>query len=131
MLLPDDPRFAEGLAAYRAGRHFEAHERWEALWIAEREPRLRSFLQALIQIAAAMHKLVVQKNPASAARILGRARGRLASAELASFALGPLIAELDRARGEIQRLVEGEREPAGDPIAHLDLDALRSGPGAG
>jgi hypothetical protein len=45
---------AEGLRCYRAGEFFLAHERWESAWLATAEPD-KTFLQALIQIAAAFH----------------------------------------------------------------------------
>lgn len=45
---------ARGLACYRNGHFFEAHEHWEAVWLALPEPD-KTFLQCLIQISAAMH----------------------------------------------------------------------------
>jgi hypothetical protein len=47
---------AEGLRCYRAEKFFLAHEHWEGVWLKEQEPE-KSFLQALIQIAAAFHHL--------------------------------------------------------------------------
>ena len=66
MSQPLDARFASGLTAYRAGEHFEAHEHWEGSWRDEPVGDRRAFLQALIQIAAAMHKLVDKRQPDSA-----------------------------------------------------------------
>lgn len=116
----DEPRFLRGLEEYRAARHFEAHEHWEALWLKEPEPRTKSLLQALIQIAAAMHKLCEQRAPKSAARLLDRALARLRAlpADAAGLAIPALIAELVRARAEVEKLCEGS--PAGDPIAQLE-----------
>ena len=45
---------AEGLAAYRAGNFFLAHEYWEEHWRQCRPPS-KTFVQALIQLACAMH----------------------------------------------------------------------------
>lgn len=45
---------AEGLRCYRAGEFFAAHEHWEAVWLELRDPE-KTFLQALIQVAAAFH----------------------------------------------------------------------------
>jgi uncharacterized protein len=45
---------AEGLRCYREGEFFMAHEHWEGVWLACKEPE-KTFLQALIQIAAAFH----------------------------------------------------------------------------
>ena len=47
-------RFERGLAHFNARQFFEAHEVWEEIWLAEVEPE-RTFLQGLIQIAAAFH----------------------------------------------------------------------------
>ncbi|MFZ3331003.1 MAG: DUF309 domain-containing protein [Candidatus Acidiferrales bacterium] len=47
-------RFERGLAHFNARRFFEAHEVWEEIWLTEDEPE-RTFLQGLIQIAAAFH----------------------------------------------------------------------------
>lgn len=49
-----DGPLAHGLACYRAGEFFEAHEHWELVWLELREPE-KSFLQALIQVSAAFH----------------------------------------------------------------------------
>jgi uncharacterized protein len=45
---------AEGLRCYQSEEFFEAHEHWESVWLASQEP-VRTFLQALIQVAAAFH----------------------------------------------------------------------------
>lgn len=45
---------AEGLACYRNGEFFQAHEHWESKWLKCAEPE-KTFLQALIQVAAAFH----------------------------------------------------------------------------
>ncbi|WP_110889008.1 DUF309 domain-containing protein [Deinococcus yavapaiensis] len=45
----------EGLKLFNEGRYWEAHEAWEAPW-RQAEGRERALLQALILLAAAMHK---------------------------------------------------------------------------
>ena len=45
--------FQKGLALYREGQYWHAHEAWEDLWRTSPDPE-RTFLKALIQIAAAM-----------------------------------------------------------------------------
>jgi uncharacterized protein len=45
---------AEGLRCYREEEFFEAHEHWESVWLVSQEP-MKTFLQALIQVAAAFH----------------------------------------------------------------------------
>jgi uncharacterized protein len=47
-------KFEEGLAHFNARKFFEAHEFWEEIWLVESEPE-KTFLQGLIQIAAAFH----------------------------------------------------------------------------
>lgn len=47
---------AEGLRRYRAGEFFAAHESWEEVWLGLEEPE-KTFLQSLIQVAAALHHL--------------------------------------------------------------------------
>jgi predicted metal-dependent hydrolase len=66
---------AEGLACYRAGRFFEAHEHWEIVWLTLAEPE-KSFLQSLIQISAAFHHLEAG-NKKGAASLLRRAFKRI------------------------------------------------------
>jgi hypothetical protein len=46
--------FDRAVAHWNAGRFFEAHEDWEALWL-EAEGARRAWLQGLIQFAAAFH----------------------------------------------------------------------------
>lgn len=45
---------ARGLHCYRTRAFFEAHEHWEATWLACSEPD-KTFLQSLIQVSAAFH----------------------------------------------------------------------------
>lgn len=45
---------AEGLRCYHAEEFFAAHEHWELVWLTLPEPE-KSFLQGLIQVAAAFH----------------------------------------------------------------------------
>jgi len=66
---------AEGLRCYEGGEFFLAHEHWEGVWLTCAEPD-KTFLQALIQIAAAFHHLQ-RKNLIGAASLLRAALGRL------------------------------------------------------
>jgi hypothetical protein len=81
---------AQGLAAYHEGRFFAAHEAWEAAWLATAPGPRREQLQALIQVAAALH----------GARVLGRRVGPLGTMRKAARRLRasgePVLAELDR-----------------------------------
>jgi len=72
------PGLEEGLALYRSGYFWEAHEAWEPLWLAARpNSRERAFLQALIQLANGRLKLAMGKI-AAAARITALVADHLA-----------------------------------------------------
>ncbi|HEY1865947.1 MAG TPA: DUF309 domain-containing protein [Candidatus Acidoferrales bacterium] len=47
-------KFRSGLEQFNSGRFFDAHETWEEIWLASPEPE-KTFLQGIIQIAAAFH----------------------------------------------------------------------------
>ena len=74
---PDlEAALAEGLAEYRAGRFWEAHERWERVWHG-RQGEERRWIQGLIMLAAAACQ--VERGRDRPARILlQRAAARLA-----------------------------------------------------
>jgi len=65
----------EGLRCYRAQKFFAAHEHWELVWLGSKEPE-KTFLQGLIQVAAAFHHLQ-QGNLRGTRSLLHRARLRL------------------------------------------------------
>src|SRR5215470_14183874 len=46
--------FNRGIEMFNSRRFFDAHEVWEEIWLPSPEPR-RTFLQGVIQIAAAYH----------------------------------------------------------------------------
>ena len=70
--------FLRGIDLYHAGYLWEAHEAWEGLWKATTEPVPREFLQALIQIAAALLKAHVGEET-GARKLATAARSRLQS----------------------------------------------------
>jgi hypothetical protein len=96
---------AEGLACYRSGEFFLAHEHWESVWLRLDEPE-KSFLQALIQTTAAFHHLDTG-NTAGAASLLRRAMRRLEACPLCfgGIAVTPLCQEM----AEWLRLIEEGR----------------------
>ena len=55
---------AQDLRCYRWREFFAAHEHWEGIWLATKAPE-KAFLQALIQLAAALHH-IQQNNPRGA-----------------------------------------------------------------
>ena len=65
----------DGLACYRRGQFFLAHEYWECVWLTLEEPQ-KSFLQALIQVTAAFHHRETG-NAAGTISLLRRALRRL------------------------------------------------------
>lgn len=67
---------ALGRALYNRGEHWESHEAWEEAWQDE-EGEVRLLLQGLIQVAAAMHKALVQVQPASTVKLLTSALQKL------------------------------------------------------
>lgn len=68
---------ARGTALFDAGAYWEAHEAWEAAWRKER----CLWQQGLIQVAAALYKLVEKNDVEAARRILGRAIQKLEGAD--------------------------------------------------
>ncbi len=66
---------ARFVAAFNAGRYFEAHEILEDFWREYRGPD-RAFYQGLIQAAVALHHRA-RENRAGALRVAARARARL------------------------------------------------------
>lgn len=65
----------EGLRCYRGEEFFLAHEHWESVWLKCTTPE-KTFLQALIQIAAAFHHLR-RDNSRGATSLLNGALRRL------------------------------------------------------
>jgi hypothetical protein len=106
VIWPDAPRYASafvpgtappllrGIDLYHAGLLWEAHEQWEVIWRASADPTEREFLQALIQIAAALLKLR-GGNPRGAEKLARRAREHLRRVDrerCLGLALAPLRA---------------------------------------
>jgi len=55
--MTDQDKFQRGIARFNAREFFLAHEVWEEIWMHESEPE-KTFLQGLIQLAAAFHHYV-------------------------------------------------------------------------
>ena len=66
---------AEGLRCYHAEEFFAAHEHWELVWLKLPEPE-KTFLQGLIQVAAAFYHLQ-RGNPEGTVSLLRAALARL------------------------------------------------------
>jgi hypothetical protein len=106
---------AEGLACYRKGEFFQAHEHWETAWLTLEEPE-KSFLQALIQVTAAFHHLDAG-NSAGAVSLLRRALRRLerCPSHFGGIAVTPLCAEVS----EWLRMIESGARSV--PAAHPQI----------
>jgi predicted metal-dependent hydrolase len=74
---PSTSAFVRGARLFDAGSFFDAHEAWEEQWRIETDPTERRFLQGLIQVAAALHKLLVVGSPEAASRLFARALAKL------------------------------------------------------
>ncbi len=72
-----DSAFLRGARLFDRGAFFEAHEAWEDRWRVETDDTTRRFLQGLIQVAAALHKLLVMSSPEAASRLFTRALAKL------------------------------------------------------
>ncbi len=62
---------------HNEGKFYEAHEAWEDIWIDELDDEWRLFVQGLIQVTSAFHKLFVQREPRGASRLLERGLAKL------------------------------------------------------
>jgi predicted metal-dependent hydrolase len=71
------PEFALATRLHNEGEYYEAHEEWESIWINEENDEWRLFVQGLIQVTSAFHKLFVQKEPRGASRLLERGLEKL------------------------------------------------------
>jgi hypothetical protein len=112
---PHDPadHFARGLTAYARSEFYEAHEEWEILWRDEVDGARKRFLQGLILIAAAMHKLYVMKSPPGAVRLLDRALDRLEGANdaMAQVSIEPVRRDARRARAALAHAIDAQEAP--------------------
>ncbi len=110
--LPDASRtFREGVAAYQRKAFYEAHEHWEALWRIEPEGPRKRFLQGIIQVAAALHKLYSMKSAAGAIRLFERSRAHLTPIPdgMGGLSVKALLADIDRVLAELPTLVAASR----------------------
>ena len=90
---------SDGLACYRQAQFFDAHEHWELVWLTLDEPE-KSFLQALIQITAAMHHLR-KGNSTGAVSLLHRSLRRLAKCPTIFGGI-----DVDRLREEVEETLK-------------------------
>ena len=100
-----DGEFVRGAALFDRGAFFEAHEAWEERWRVTPDAGERLFLQGLIQVAAALHKLLAMRSPEPAARLFARALAKLDASNADSAAEHGF---------DLERFREGVRRCAAD-----------------
>jgi predicted metal-dependent hydrolase len=103
-----------GAKLFDDGRYFEAHEAWEEHWLVEKDETRRLLLQGLIQIAAALHKLVDKDAPEPAARLFAKGLAKLDAAP-ADVEGADLAAFREGVRACAQALAEGRFDRAAIP----------------
>lgn len=98
------PAVLKGVEEYNDGFFFEAHEIWEDVWYQSPLPA-RTFLQGLIQLAAAFVHLVRHEYPGTVG-LLEAALAKLTPFAPAyeGFDVARLVAEARRAREELLAL---------------------------
>jgi uncharacterized protein len=106
---------AEGLRCYRSRKFFAAHEHWESVWLVTKGSP-KTFLQALIQLAAALHHFQ-RGNSRGAASLMQTALNRL---ELHPDTFGGIaVASLCAEISEWQKMVKtGDAPP---DLAHPQI----------
>jgi predicted metal-dependent hydrolase len=123
--MPDAARMKalrSGLAAYRRGDFFEAHELLEPAWMGASDPVEREYHQGLIKLAAA-YVHAVRGNPLGMTKNLRGARERLAQAAESG---GPAIVRT--ARPELDLDLAHLVAAIDDRLARLERgDHLRPG----
>jgi SAM-dependent methyltransferase len=100
--------FEAGAREFDAGAFWTAHEVWEDHWRVDTDAMARLALQALIQVAAALHKLVVTHDPDSASRLFAKGLAKL-DALRADFEID-LASFRESTRGCARALAEGRFE---------------------
>lgn len=110
-------KFKLGLAHFNSRRFFEAHEVWEEIWLVEAEPE-KTFLQGLIQVAAAFHHYMRQ-NPSGAESLL--ASGIVKLSRFPEQHHGLSIGELRTAAKEWARLLGGGSDPGSMRIPRIKV----------
>jgi hypothetical protein len=110
----DSPAYLRGVDLFNAGCYWEAHEAWEALWLAHgRRGPTAVVLKGLIKLAAAGVK-VRQGRPGGVRSLARRAAGHFAEAR---FEVGPSLLGLDLDAWTAIALSVAEDPPAEPVVA--------------
>ncbi|MBZ5699998.1 MAG: DUF309 domain-containing protein [Acidobacteriia bacterium] len=111
-----DELFRKGLAAFNSAHFFDAHERWEEVWLETPNPE-KMFLQGLIQVAAAFHHY---------SRANRRGTLRLLQAGLTKMEPFPHVhrgIELEPLRAAVRRwlaALDAGENPEEDELPHIE-----------
>ena len=111
-----DQLFRKGLEAFNSAHFFDAHERWEEVWLETPNPE-KMFLQGLIQVAAAFHHY---------SRTNRRGAHRLLQAGLTKIEPFPHIhrgLELEPLRAAVRRwlaALDAGENPEEDELPHIE-----------
>lgn len=108
-------KFERGIHHFNAREFFEAHEVWEEIWLVEMEPE-KTFLQGLIQIAAAFHHYC-RGNPWGAELLL--AAGIVKLSRFGHHHAGLEISALREAAKSWARALGQDRKPDPDHLPKL------------
>jgi hypothetical protein len=109
-------KFELGLEHFNSRRFFEAHEVWEEIWLVEAEPE-KTFLQGLIQLAAAYHHYV-RGNPSGAESLL--ASGIVKLSRFPAHHHGLSIGELRATAKQWARLLGEGKNPGSTRLPRLE-----------
>jgi predicted metal-dependent hydrolase len=104
---------------HNGGEYYEAHEAWEEIWTSEANDEWRIFVQGLIQVTSAFHKLFFQREPRGASRLLERGLEKLDRypGDYLGVALAPFR---DASRAMLPRMVSLEpKSPTIDMLRPL------------
>ena len=98
------PLLLAGIEQFNEGYFFEAHETWEELWLPSPWPT-RSFLQGIIQLAAALVHLMRHEYPGTV-RLLGYGLNKIDGfpPDFLGIDVARLVPEARRARDELVAL---------------------------
>lgn len=113
--MTDEEKFQRGVALFNSGEFFLAHEVWEELWMDEAEPE-KTFLQGLIQLAAALHHYV-RGNSAGAQSLLAAAAVKLQ--RFAPNHRGIAVAELRRDAISWARMLGEGQDPGREKLPRI------------
>jgi uncharacterized protein len=117
----------KGLRCYRAREFFAAHEHWEIVWLHAEEPE-KTFLQGLIQVAAAFHHLE-RGNFRGTRSLLERAQRRLEG--YPNFFWEMDVSSLCKEIAAWLQLLEAGKATHDHSYPRLDYGGRQGKPGAG